>query len=227
METALKLVAKEDEVNQEVMDINSQAKALKIIDSQSYITAGNLWRAIKELRKKVDDTFSPIISAAFQAHKTAVAKKKEVDIPLEEAERRVKSAMSNYEAEEELKRLAEQRRLEEIVRKEEENRRLQEAIEAEKAGDHAEAEAIINEPVQVNTVVLPKTAFVPKISGGPSFREVWSAEVIDIKLLCRAVADGKASPECVMGNMPVLNKMAMALKQTMNIPGVKAISRRV
>jgi hypothetical protein len=110
METALKLIPKEDEVSQEVMDINGQAKALKIIDSKSYLAAGELWKAIKGLRKKVDETFSPIISAAFQAHRTAVAKKKEVDVPLEEAERRVKSAMSAYEAEEEKKRLAEQRR---------------------------------------------------------------------------------------------------------------------
>ena len=59
------------------------------------------------------------------------------------------------------------------------------------------------------------------------FREVWSAEVTDIKALCRAVADGKASTECVMANMPVLNRMASALKATMNIPGVRAYSKRV
>jgi hypothetical protein len=51
--------------------------------------------------------------------------------------------------------------------------------------------------------------------------------VVNIRDLCRAVVEGKASPECVMANMPVLNKMAVALKQTLNIPGVRAVSKRV
>ena len=61
--------------------------------------------------------------------------------------------------------------------------------------------------------------------------------VVDIKALCRAVADGKASTEYVMGlekdrltgivSCPALNKMATALKGTMNVPGVQAMSRRV
>lgn len=39
--------------------------------------------------------------------------------------------------------------------------------------------------------------------------------------------EGKASPECVTPNMPTLNKMAAALKDALNIPGVRAVSRRV
>lgn len=68
---------------------------------------------------------------------------------------------------------------------------------------------------------------IPKMAGGPVYREVWAAEVVDIKALCLAVATGKASTECVIGNMVSLNRQAVALKGTMNVPGVKAYSKRV
>ncbi|MFA5323170.1 MAG: hypothetical protein WC373_10910 [Smithella sp.] len=144
-------------------------------------------------------------------------------------------------------RLAEERRVEqerlESERKAEEDRLLAEAVAAEQRGDTETAEAltaaaeesnaqineiaaaVAQEPIYVPPVVVSKT--VPKMAGGPVYREVWSAEIVDIKSLCMAVATGKASTECVTGNMVALNRMAVALKGTLNIPGVRAYSRRV
>jgi multidrug efflux pump subunit AcrA (membrane-fusion protein) len=144
-------------------------------------------------------------------------------------------------------RLAEERRKEqerlESERKAEEDRLLAEAVAAEARGDKETADAltaaaeesneqikevaaaIAQEPVYVAPIVVPKS--VPKMAGGPVYREVWSAEIVDIKALCMAVATGKVSSECVTGNMVVLNRMAVALKGTMNIPGVKSYSKRV
>jgi uncharacterized membrane protein YqiK len=145
-------------------------------------------------------------------------------------------------AEEEARRKAEQERLE-AERKAEEDRLLAEAVAAEARGDKETADALTAaaeesneqvkelaatlaaEPIYVAPVVVPKTT--PKMAGGPVYREVWAAEVVDIKALCMAVATGKASTECVSGNMVALNRMAVALKGTMNIPGVKAYARRV
>lgn len=140
-------------------------------------------------------------------------------------------------------RKAEQERLE-AERKAEEERLLAEAIAADERGDkdtaeilteaaaatseniRQEAAALAQEPIYVPpVVVVPKS--IPKMAGGPIYREVWSAEITDIKALCMAVATGKASPECVTANMPVLNKMAVALKNTLNVPGVRAYSKRV
>ena len=144
-------------------------------------------------------------------------------------------------------RLAEERRIEQKrladEAKAEEDRLLNEAQAAEQRGDTETAELLTNaavesteqineviasvaaEPIYVAPVVVPKA--VPKMAGGPVYREVWAAEVKDIKALCMAVATGKASTECVTGNMVALNRMAVALKGTMNIPGVKAYSKRV
>jgi DNA polymerase III alpha subunit (gram-positive type) len=139
-------------------------------------------------------------------------------------------------------RKAEQERLE-AERKAEEDRLLAEAEAAEKRGDketaeilteaavttseniRQEAAALAQEPIYVPPVVVPKA--IPKMSGGPVYREVWAADVIDIKALCLAIGTGRAPAEYVTANMPVLNKIAVSLKGSMNIPGVKAYSKRV
>lgn len=230
---ALKIIPEIYEVETKALSLVEQAGMVKIEDTKSYEVAGFLWKTIGDVIVEVKDTFDPICDAAHKAHKAATDKRSKYLDPLQSAHKEVKRLMGTWESEQERIRLAEQKRLEEIARKEEEDRRIQEAIEAEEqaksngATAHEaaqEAEAIINEPIYVPPVVLPKET--PKVKG-LSFREVWSAEVFDIKALCAAVAYGKVSLECVMGNMPVLNKMANALKSTLNVPGVKATSRRV
>lgn len=232
-EAALKLV-ETTEVETKALTIVDQAKAVKVTDSATYTAAGMLWKTIGDMIKEVKDTFDPICDAAHKAHKAAVEKRSKYLDPLTAAHKSVKGLMSAWDAEQDRIRLAEQRRLEEIARKEAEERALLEAIAAEEEAKRngatqeeaaQEAAAIIDEPVQVAPVVIPKA--VPKMQGGPVYREIWSAECVDIVMLCRAVAEGKASRECVLPNMPTLNKMATALKSTMNIPGVRAASRRV
>ena len=229
-------------VGEKAISLVGQAGMVKIKDSKSYEVAGFLWKTIGEVMKEVKETFDPIVDAAFKAHKKACEQRSKYFDPLDKARKSVKGLMSDYDAEQERIRLAEQRRLEEIAQKEEEERRLLEAIEAEEQAKAngltsqeaaQEAEAVLQEPVYTPPVVLPKINFVPKVSG-ISFREIWSAEVVDIRLLCKAVAEGKVETDCVMGlikdketgriSCPTLNKKAGPV---MNIPGVKATSRRV
>jgi len=259
-EPALKLV-EPIEVEEKALSIVDQAKAVKVIDSETYTAAGIMWKSIGDMIKEVKDTFDPICEAAHKAHKAATEKRSKYLDPLTNAQKSVKALMSAYDAEQERIRKAEEDRLRKIAedeekerrraeqerleaeRKAEEDRLLAEAQAAKDRGDNETAElltnaavetseaikeqsaAIAQEPIYVAPVVVPKTT--PKMAGGPVYREVWAAEVTDIKALCLAVATGKASPECVTGNMVALNRMAVALKGTMNIPGVKAYSKRV
>lgn len=224
-EPALKLVVPEDEVSREVMDVEAQARAVKITDAASYVAAGELWKAIKALRKKVDETFGPIISAAFRAHKAAVAKRNEMDNPLMAAEKIVKSAMSIWDYEQERLRKEEQARLAEIARKEEEERRLLEAIAAEeeakamgatKEEAAQEAAAIMEEPVYVPPPVVPKA--VPKLQGGPVYRETWTFEVVNAAIIPR---------EYLTPDMTKIGGVVRAMKGATNIPGIRAFSKRV
>lgn len=233
MEAALKLV-ETDEVETKAVSIVDQAKTVVVIDSETYTSAGMMWKSLGDMIKEVKDTFDPICDAANRAHKAATAKRAQYLDPLTTAQKSVKLLMSNYDAEQEKIRKAEEARLAEIARKQAEEEALLAAIAAEEEAKRngatqeeaaQEAQVIIEQPVYVPPVVVPKS--VPKMAGGPVYREIWAAEITDIKALCLAVAQGKASTECVIGNMPTLNRMAVALKQTMNIPGVKAYSKRV
>jgi hypothetical protein len=261
MGLALKITPEIDEVEHQSLTIPEQARSLQITDGESYEKAGGFWKEIRTMRKKVADTFDPLVRQAHELHRDTLAKKNEIDKPLEEAERRVKSLMSTYDAEQERLRREEEERLRkqaeeeaerkrqeelailEAEQKAEEERLLAAAAEMEANGNKAQAEELLQvaeeraeetaqavaeiqaAPVHVAPVVVPKAT--PKLSGGPVYQERWYATVTDIKTLCKAVAEGKASPECVLPNMPVLNKLAVALKRSMNVPGVRADSKRV
>ena len=221
------------DVETKSVTIVDQAKAVKVTDAESYKMAGGLYKSIGEMIKEVKDTFDPICDAANRAHKEATAKRAKFLDPLQDAYRSVKGLMAAWDAEQERIRMEEQRRLAEIARKEAEERAILEAIAAEEEAKRngataeeaeEEAAAIIEQPVYVPPVVVPKA--VPKVQG-VSYRELWSAECFDVKALCRAIGEGRASTEYVSPNMPALNRVATALKSTMNVPGCRAVMRRV
>lgn len=224
-EPTFQSVPQEDEVTKEVATVEDQAKALKVVDTTSYLAAGELWKSIKALRVKVADTFDKSIKAAHELHKGLVAKKKEHDAPLDAAERMVKQAMSSYDLEQEKIRQAEQRRLEEIARKAAEERILLEAIAAEEDAKRngatkeeaaQEAQAIMEEPVYVPPVVIPKAT--PKMQGGPVYTTRWDFEIIDIEKIPR---------QYMVPDLVKIRQVVTALKEQANIPGIRPFPKRV
>jgi len=214
-EAALQLV-ETNEVEVKAMSIVDQAKAVKVVDVESYRFAGELWKGIGDMIKEVKETFDPICEAANKAHKAATAKRALYLDPLTNAQRSVKQLMSTYDAEQERIRRAEEARLAEIARKEEEERRLQEAITLEAQGESEVAEAVMAERVYVAPVVLPKAT--PKLQGGPVYREIWDFEIVDINLVPR---------QYMQPNTVAIGGVVRSLKGQTNIPGVRAFSKRV
>lgn len=226
MATQLKEVlnTERQEIEQKALSIPEHARDLKIINTETYQRGGELLVAIKGLRKEIDNCFSPIIEKAFAAHKEAVAQRRKVEAPLVEAEAILKPAMAAWDTEQERIRREEQRRLEDAARKRAEDEQLAMAAQAERAGDKESAQAIIDAPVEVAPVIVPTAA--PKLSG-VSYRENWSAQVVDIMALIKAVAAGQQPASLLTVNLPALNQMARALKDSLNIPGVKAVCEKV
>jgi hypothetical protein len=129
------------------------------------------------------------------------------------------------------------------IREEEEARLLAEAQKAEAEGNTVLAEAILevgvrqteelkvqeqaiaDEPVVAPIVIVEKA--VPKVAGGPSYRTIWDAQVVDLMALVKAVAAGTVSINAIQANPTFLRQQAMSLKQTFSIPGCLAYSRRV
>lgn len=203
-------------VKSEALSIPEKAKAISVIRSHDeYAQAGSLLVTIKGLRKKIAETFGPIVAAAFQAHKTAKAKQSEVEAPLDFAERHLKGLMVAYDDEQERIRQQAQRAAEEAARKAEEDRRLQQAADIEAAGDAAGAVASLDEPVAPPPVVVEKTT--PKVAG-LSYRDNWTFSIVD--------AD-KVPREYLMIDEVKIRAVVRALKADTNIPGIKAYAEKV
>lgn len=211
-------------VEEKALSIVDQAKAVRVTDAQTYTAAGSLWKSIGEMIKEVKDTFDPICDAAHKAHKAAVEKRAKYLDPLTAAQKSVKGLMSAWDAEQERIRREEQARIEAELRKQEEERRLQEAIEAEAAMKAQgatkeevaeETTAILETPVTVAPVVIPKA--VPKMQGGPVYRTIWKARIVNERLIPR---------EYLVPDMVKINGVVRSLKGAANIPGVQAYEER-
>lgn len=99
-----------------------------------------------------------------------------------------------------------------------------------------EVEEIITEPLHEKMADVPvyvPQSSVPSISAPATkvftksaaltTKTRYKAEVFDIRLLCRAIAEGKISPMYVEPAQGKLNTVANAERETLNIPGVRAV----
>lgn len=249
-ETAL-AVPEAPALNQQGGELARAVAALAVVDDPTFTQAGEWLRTIKGYLGRVAEVFDPIVDAAHRAHKVAVEQRKGLLTHALDAERTLKARMALYEQEQERKRreaeaaaarerarleaeerarvAAEQRRLQ----AEAEEQRLVEAVKAEQAGDKDAAERLVAAPVEVAPVV-PKPVFVPPVVAvqaprveGVSFRDEWSAEVVDLSALVKAVAGGTVPLTVIKADQVALNGLARSLREAMSIPGVKAVSRRV
>jgi len=158
----------EDKLKQEVNLLPEKAKSIIITTNQEYEVAGTFLTTIKGRRKKVSETFDPICKKAWDAHKEAVAQRKKLTDPLDEAEKIVKSCISKYITLCERTRREEQRRLEAEEKKRQEEQAI---LEAQNAETEEEATEIIEEAIENRPVVV-----APKIETkveGISRRMVW------------------------------------------------------
>jgi hypothetical protein len=206
----------EQEVTQKALTIVEAAKLVVIRDNSDYIAAGTLWKELQAMSKEIKETFDPLILIAHTMHKDTIAKRDQYLAPVEKATRAVKGMMSTYDAAQERIRDAEQTRLQELARKQEEEAQLQAAIAAEAAGQKAEADAILAEPIIAPTVIVQKAT--PKVAGGPVFRTIWKFRITDAGLLPR---------EYLMADEVKIGQVVRALKGMTNIPGVQAYEERV
>lgn len=207
----------------EALTLPEQAKAITITNAETYTQAANFKITLAGWRKKIVDEFAPMKEAAHKAHKAITAKEGEYLKPITEAEATLKAAIVKWQDEQEKLRRIEQARLEAEAR---------EAAEADRKRREEEA---LNAAIAEGTeeVYVEPVAYVPPPIAAPTYEPVkglgitrrWGAEVTDIKKLCRAVADGVVPETYVLPNQVALNQRAAADKQSLLIPGVKAIQK--
>lgn len=216
------------EVTEQALSWPDRARTLKVTDDKSYADAAEVLKGIKALRGEVDSTFDPIVKAAFDSHRTAVAQKRKAEAPLTEAEGIIKRSLGDYNTEQERKRQEEARRLQAIADAEEETRRLDQAaameLEGNQFGDAAlveEAHALISQPV-VAAPVAPLPKATPSVAG-ISHRTTYSAEVVNFAALVQHIAKYPNLLPLLKVDTTALNAQARSLKDSLSLPGVRVI----
>ncbi len=203
------------EVRSEAASWPEQARALRIVDDETYRQAAELLKAIKALRTRIDQTFGPHIKRAFEAHRALCHEKQAAEVPLTDAETILKRACSAWDMEQERRARAEEIRLRELAKLEAERQQLAEAAQLERDGYLEEAEAVLNAPVETPAVVVTKST--PKVTG-ISYREVWKFRVIDAS---------RIPTEYLAVDTVKIGGVVRALKGATKIPGVEVYAERV
>lgn len=191
-----------DSLEERALSVPERAKALTVTDRASCERAGEILETIKALRGEVESVFAPVVSKAFEAHKAAVAARKQVEGPLIEAEAYLRGQVSGFLTLEQGRAEAEREALE--ANREAEIRRL------EAAGDIAGADALRFAP-------RPETSAPPAVKS----RTNWSWEVTDLAAVVRAVADGKAPSSILTIESKALGAIVRASRGEVDIPGIK------
>jgi hypothetical protein len=193
------------EVTTLALSVPDQAKQISIKSMDDYVRAGEIMLTIKAIRKKITDTFKPIKQKMDAAKREVLDQEDLADKPLREAEAWLSPQIVSWNREQERIRQVEETRLREIARKAEEERKLAEAI----AAPIAEQAAILDEPVIVSPVIVPKS--VPKVAG-MSIRDNWKFRVANEKLIPR---------EYLKVDEVKIGQVVRALKDQTNISGVE------
>jgi len=222
MTTLATIETKADELNREILPELSVASEIVVRDAESYQMAGETWKSLTALEKKIKAYWEEDVSAALKLHRSLVAKRDAMLIPVGEQKNTLRLGMKSFEDEQERIRRAEQARLEEDARKAAEEAALAQAVALEQNGHKAAAEAVIAAPVVAPAVYVPKTT---PTGFGNATRRVWGAEVTDLMALVKAVAAGTVPIQAIEENTVFLNQQARALKSALQYPGVRAVEK--
>jgi len=195
-------------------------KDISVVDQAGYTSAAEVVIAIKTTRKQVKDVYQPIIDRENAAVKATRGEFKKYDVPLATLEATIKGRMITFVDEQERERRKLEAEAQEKARKQAEDAKLEEARKLEEMGETEASEEVLQAPISVAPVTVDNK---PK-AAGISTKKLWHAEVVDKAALVKAVADGKQPMSLLEPVMPTLNKMAKALTDELNIPGVKAVS---
>ena len=199
-----------------------EARKVTAVDSpESLEQANNFGRLLQAETKEVELFYKPLKQQVDAFKAPLLAHEKEFAVPVEAEKKRLGGLITAYNQEQERKRQEAERIAHEEADRVAREDALARAVELEAVGDKEGAEQILNEPIQAAPVVIQAEAPV-KLAGQVS-KMNYSAEVISLMDLVKAVAAGKAKINCVMANESYLNSTARNDKEAFDISGVKLV----
>lgn len=189
-----------------------EAESITINSPSQLMAADETLKGIKRKWKDIEATRKSLLAPLDEGRARIQAFFKPPLDFLAKAESIYKRKIMDYQAEE--RRIAQ-----EVARKEADRlRKLDEAKakRAEKSRNTARAEELRERKIIVP--VVPTTTLA-----GNSTRELWRAELVDIRALCAAIAAGKAPADLVQFSQDAGNRLATALKDSADVPGLRFV----
>ena len=208
------------EASTEVVILCKNAE-LTIQNQGDYDSAAIVLKQIKARSKELDEQRKKITKPLDEAKKEVMSLYNEPLLRLANAELFIKSRMINYTAEVELKAREEQTRLQKLADAEtaKQKKILDEKIaRAEASGKLEKVEELKEQKENVIPIIAPVIA--PRIEkpAGVSYRDKWSAAIVDEMLVPR---------EYLIINTSALDKIAQATKGSVKIAGVEFKSGKI
>lgn len=196
------------------LTLQEKGQALVIQNQATYEQAIEFVKTVKAMQNEVKDAFDPLIEKAHQTHKEAISKRDKYLKPLLALEQLINLRRTTWITEQERVQKEEQLRLEREAEKKRQDA-LAKANAARASGNEAKAEKYESKASEIITPIAP-----PKVVPvtGASYRDDWYAVVVDEKLVPR---------EYLIVDEQKLNKIAKAVKGTLQIPGVQFQSRKI
>jgi len=190
------------------IEIRDKSRSFLVQDEKTYQTASNGLKKIKEMSKVISELIGPFVRDTYDSWKKAKARENTIMKPLGDAKEHLDGQIRRFL----LKKEEERREKEEKERRDREEA-MKKALEAENAGNHAEAEVIIEQAaIAESTPTITEAA----PSGGPVIMKKWKARITNPRLLPR---------EYLIPNEALINSIARGLKgndpERPEIPGVE------
>lgn len=217
------VTTKEQESTQEALILKSQADSVVVSNKEQYDTALAIDERARKAKKAFHDWFDPIDDASKKQRQATIQQGKKIDEPLDYVIKTVSRKTSAWYAQEQARIREEQRKAEEIARRAAEEAALKAAEELEKQGMTAAADAIMETPVSVSKVEVPQL----EKTEGVSYRKQYSAEVVSLMDLVKAVAAGTVPIAYIQANTTALNAWARSTKGSDTISGVRVVTENI
>lgn len=204
-------------------ELMRRAQALEIVDTASYEAGAAFVADIKMIFNRIELEFDGTaaepgpVKKANAAWKSLVALRDKMLKPFADAETLVKGRMGQYQWEQNEKRRKEAEQAEAAARKLAEDERLNQAEAAERSGDKAAAEALLDAPIVPVAAAPVTTPEAPKVKG-TSYREDWDFQITNPNILPR---------QYLKPDLEAIRKVVKALGRNANIAGVMPIPKPV
>jgi len=195
--------------------------SIVIADQQSYESAADILKKIKARSKELEAQRKEITNPLDVAKKSIMDLFRAPLDLLDKAESSIKRLMIDYTEGEERKAREEQRKLQELADKEaaRQKKLIDEQIaRAEASGKADKVESLQEKKETIIPVVAPVVTANVETPKGVSYRDKWTAKVINENLVPR---------EYLIVNQSALDKVAQATKGSIKIAGVEFISEKI